>query len=339
MLARKNPDTGLYYLVGDKDAEIDQANRFLRTLEIKGLSSFTIEAYAFDLVVVYRWLDQKGKEIEDLVEADLIDFMAIEKNRGIKPPSINRRLDTCKLLYRFVTGRELVGGAGVVPNARYYRGPGRDRDLGLQMLKGRRYKSLRMKQPICIVDPLDQEQVRHFLGSLKRYRDVAIVLLMLLCGLRSREILTLKLVDVAFDLNRIKVHGKGNKERMLPMSNLVVDVLNRYLNYERPHNSSDELFVVMQGKRRGLSMTRAGLRRIFRTRRLQDDIANANPHRFRHTFGADMARAGVRLPVLQKMMGHAHAETTIRYINLSMADIADEYNKAVKRIEARYQDF
>ena len=85
-------------------------------------------------------------------------------------------------------------------------------------------------------------------------------------------------------------------------------------------------------------MTRAGLRRIFRTRRHQAEIANANPHRFRHTFGADMARAGVRLPVLQKMMGHAHAETTIRYVNLAMADVADEYNRAVKRIESRYQD-
>jgi integrase/recombinase XerD len=207
------------------------------------------------------------------------------------------------------------------------------------MLKRRRYKALRMKEPKCIVDPLREDQVRHFLSSLKRYRDVAIALLMLLCGLRSREILAIKLGEVAFDLNRIKVNGKGNKERMLPMASLVVDALSRYLDYERPKDSkSNELFVVMQGKRRGLSMTRAGLRRIFRTRRLQVEIANANPHRFRHTFGADMARAGVRLPVLRKMMGHAHAETTLRYVNLSMADIADEYNRAVKRIEARYQD-
>jgi hypothetical protein len=49
-----------------------------------------------------------------------------------------------------------------------------------------------------------------------------------------------------------------------------------------------------------------------------------------------MARAGIRLPVLQKMMGHAYSETTLRYINLSMADIAEEYSRAVKRIEARY---
>jgi len=191
MLAQRNPDTGLYHLVDDSGNEVGEANRFLKTLEIKGMSPFTIEAYAFDLVVLYRWLERNQKNIGDLAEADLIGFMAAEKNRGIKPPSINRRLHTCKLMYRFVTGKELAGGAGVVPNAMNYRGPGRDRNLGLQMLNRRRYKALRVKEPKCLVDPLREDQVRHFLSSLKRYRDVAIALLMLLCGLRSREILTL----------------------------------------------------------------------------------------------------------------------------------------------------
>jgi len=183
MPARKNPDTGLYHLVDDRGDEVDEANRFLKTLATKGMSPFTIEAYAFDLVVVYRWLERCQKNIADLAEADLIDFMAAEKHRGLKPPSINRRLNTCRLMYRFVTGRELVGGSGVVPTAMHYRGPGRDRNLGLQMLNRRRYKALRVKEPKCIVDPLHEDQARHFLSSLKRYRDIAIALLMLLCGL------------------------------------------------------------------------------------------------------------------------------------------------------------
>jgi integrase len=83
-------------------------------------------------------------------------------------------------------------------------------------------------------------------------------------------------------------------------------------------------------------MTRSGLRRVFRTRRMLTALSHANPHRFRHTFGADMARAGVRLPVLQKMMGHAEPETTLQYINLSMADIAAAYRKAMAVIERRY---
>lgn len=83
-------------------------------------------------------------------------------------------------------------------------------------------------------------------------------------------------------------------------------------------------------------MTAAGLRSLFRHRRLDPELLRANPHRFRHTFGADMARAGVRLPVLQKMMGHADSVTTLRYIQLSMADIAAEYERAVRAIRARY---
>ncbi|MCK4602027.1 MAG: tyrosine-type recombinase/integrase, partial [Phycisphaerae bacterium] len=92
------------------------------------------------------------------------------------------------------------------------------------------------------------------------------------------------------------------------------------------------------GSRRGQPMTRAGLRSLFRHRRLQPAIGNANPHRFRHTFGADMARAGVRLAVLQKMMGHGDAATTLQYINLSMADVAAEFRRAMTEIQRRYDE-
>ena len=84
-------------------------------------------------------------------------------------------------------------------------------------------------------------------------------------------------------------------------------------------------------------MTAEGILSLFRARRRsKKELKIANPHRFRHTFGADMARPGVRLPVLQRMMGHASGLTTLRYIRLSVDDIADEYNRAMERIERRY---
>ena len=83
-------------------------------------------------------------------------------------------------------------------------------------------------------------------------------------------------------------------------------------------------------------MKPAGLRSLFRSHRKRPQLAGANPHRFRHTFGADMARSGVRLPVLQKLMGHANPEITLRYINLSMADIAESYYLAATEIQKRY---
>ena len=83
-------------------------------------------------------------------------------------------------------------------------------------------------------------------------------------------------------------------------------------------------------------MTPAGLRSLFRGRRKSTALTNANPHRFRHTFGADMARSGLVLPVLQKLMGHTNPETTLGYINLSMTDIADAYRVAAAEIQKHY---
>jgi integrase len=180
--------------------------------------------------------------------------------------------------------------------------------------------------------------VRNLVSGLLRYRDLCIVYLMLLGGLRTHEVLLLRLCDIDFADRRIRLHGKGNKERLVPLPKLLVDLLHQYFDLERPLQCPTETtFVILQGKRRGLPMTRAGLRRVFRTRRSRPTLANANPHRLRHTFGTDMARSGVRLPILQKMMGHANAETTLQYINLSMVDVAREFNRAIDAIQARYQ--
>jgi integrase len=84
-------------------------------------------------------------------------------------------------------------------------------------------------------------------------------------------------------------------------------------------------------------MTPAGLRNLFRHRRRRSSLRVANPHRFRHTFGSDMARAGVRLPILQRMMGHADMKTTMQYIELSLVDVANEYERAIATLERRYK--
>jgi integrase len=229
-------------------------------------------------------------------------------------------------------------GRGVSVPAPYYKGFGRDRILGLHVLARPQRLRLHVKTPKTLIEPLTTEEVKTFLRSLKRYRDLCVVHLMLLCGLRSQEVLLLNVPDVSFEHNRLRVLGKGNKERFLPMPQTVLGALSSYLRLERPNDCRHErLFVVLQGRRRAKAMTPAGLRNLFRYRRSRLNVSRANPHRFRHTFGTDMARAGVRLPTLQKMMGHADSLTTLQYINLSMADIADAYLQAVARIQRRYE--
>jgi site-specific recombinase XerD len=326
---------GLYELIDEKTGPISDASRFLHALALRGLSAATVRAYGFDLVAVYRWMFASRRTLRRLEARHLLDFIATQQ--GAQPSSINRRLTTCRLLYRFCTDRELDGGPGYFGGAPHYRGRGKDRDLGLHALRRPRRLQLRVKMPRRVVEPLTAVEVRRFLGTLRRYRDLAIVYLMLFCGLRSGEVLHVRLADVSFDERELRVHGKGNKERLLPLPDLVLQSLVDYLRWERPATTTDHLFVALQGKRRGQPMRPAGLRSLFRHRRRARQIARANPHRFRHTFGADMARAGVRLPILQRMMGHAHAITTLRYIHLSMSDVADAYQRAMQEIAKRYR--
>ncbi len=312
---------------------------FLSALQARGLSPHTVQAYAFDLAALQRWLDTMGKSLEQLDHADLLDFIRFGRAQGHKPRTINRRLTTGRLLYRFCFGKDIPRGRGTSTAAPYYRGLGKDRVLGLNNVGRPRRVRLRVKVPQTLVDPLRPEQVRSVLGSFRRYRDLAIVQLMLLCGLRSAEVLGLELADVGIEEAQLRVRGKGQKERMLPLPDSLLETLQQYLRLERPRRCQTvKLLVVLQGKRRAKPMTRAGLRSLFRHRRLRPDIANANPHRLRHTFGADMARAGVRLPVLQRMMGHHDPVLTLQYINLSMADIAVEFRQANQQIEQRYRD-
>ncbi len=329
----------IHQLIGDTQGPVKEANQFLEALKTRGLSPRTIRAYAFDLLCLYRWMGKKGHRLEKLTQSTLLDFVCAQQDVGAHPNSINRRLVVCGLLYRFWINKEVVQGIGASVPASYYKGPGRDRNLGLHKIRKSGTRALRVKVPHKIIEPLTAKQVQIFLRRLRRYRDLAIVYLMLLCGLRSREVLDIKLTDIFFDENRLRVRGKGGKERALPIPEIVLQLVTEYLRWERPsHINSATLFVVLQGKNRGRPMTPDGLRSLFRWRRLDASIAKANPHRFRHTFGADMARSGVRLPILQVMMGHADAKMTLQYINLSMADIADEYQRAMKEIQKRYQD-
>lgn len=315
----------------------DQADAFLHALHMRGLSRHTLRAYAYDLALLLAWLTATGRVLEQLTPADFVDFIAEQRQRDAGPRSINRRLCTARLFLRFVVGSDCEQTRGASLPGPHYKGPGRDRDLGLHPLRRRSHLKLRVKVPSELVEPLSVQQVRSFLGSLCRYRDLAITYLMLLCGLRSAEVLSVRVSDVDLAGARLRVRGKGSRERDVPLPAVLIDLIARYLQLERlSATRSTRLFVVLQGQRRGRPMTTSGLRSLFRHRRRRPLLRNANAHRFRHTFGADMARSGVRLPVLQRLMGHADPKTTLLYINLPMSDLAAEYQRAITELDKRY---
>ena len=151
-------------------------------------------------------------------------------------------------------------------------------------------------------------------------------------GLRSQEVLDLNRDDLLLPEAQIRVRGKGNKTRFLPLAPEAAQLLDHYLRLERPTTSTNALFVSLKGPARGARMTPAGLRSLFRHHRRTTGVKIANPHRFRHTFASDMVRAGVSLPALMQLMGHAQIQTTLVYMQVTPLEVYQQYARAVAQL-------
>lgn len=319
-----------YRLLEEHGQEIAWANAFLDAQRIRQLSLRSLRAYAFDLLHFARWWSQRPLPLplSEIDETCLLDYVRsqLDQEPPPAPATVNRRLTVVHCLYRFHYGRQISPGQTHFQRTYTQRpllGYGRPRRVVV--------RGLRLKQPRRVVVPLTAEQVARFWRSFRTFRDLALVGLMLLDGLRCCEVLALQLADLQLTDGQMRVHGKGNKQRVLPLPQEIRAVLERYLDLERPLTNSSSLFVCLKGRHRGLPLTSAGLRTLFRHHRLSTQIPEANPHRFRHTFGADMVRDGISLPALQQLMGHAQIHTTMLYVQLAPQDVWSEYRRAIEK--------
>jgi site-specific recombinase XerD len=321
-------------LVDEQNSEVEWANRFLDAQCVRGLQVVSLEAYAYTLLHFLRWwtrrpgVDVRRFTAEQFTEATLVDYVRAQLGEQPKPApeSINRRSALVRALFRFYFHDDMPHAPYRIQRTWYRRSPlgyGRGRVAAAPA-------DLKLKVPQRVIVPLSAEQVARFWHSFRTARDLAIVALMLLNGLRSREVLAVELEDLLFSEAQIRVHGKGGRMRFLPLPPETIRILQCYLKTERPLANAPAVFVSLKGRARGAAMTRAGLRSLFRHHRTTSGVPPANPHRFRHTFGSDMIRAGVSLPALQRLMGHAHIHTTLLYIQLTPQDVFAEYTRAVQ---------
>jgi site-specific recombinase XerD len=323
------PASASPYRLLNEGGEIAWANSFLDAQRIRQLSVRSLRAYAYDLLHFARWWSQHPAEpLSEVTESTLLEYVRYQLDQQPKPTpqTVNHRLVVLHCLYRFHLGTEIPPGQSHFQRAYTKRSP-----LGYGRPRRATALGLRLKQPRRMIVPLSAEQVATFWHSFHSFRDLALVGLMLLDGLRSCEILSLQLEDLQLADAQMRVTGKANKTRVLPLPREVIDVLQNYLRLERPLTNSPLLFVCLKGRHRGQSMTTAGLRSLFRSHRIRCQIPQANPHRLRHTFGADMVRAGISLPALQHLMGHSQIHTTMLYVLLAPQDVWREYARAVEK--------
>jgi site-specific recombinase XerD len=194
---------------------------------------------------------------------------------------------------------------------------------------------LRVREPRRLPRGLTRAESAALLGSFRTWRDRAIAGLMLLSGLRSAEVLGLLATDVDIGRRWVRVVGKGDKERRVPIDVDVAGAIQTYLLAERPQTASMALFVVAKGPNRGRPLTPAGLRTVFRYHRERAAVPAGHPHALRHSFGTALAEAGVDLSVIQALMGHDHVDSSAAYIHLAPSLLREEFDAARARLRTR----
>jgi integrase/recombinase XerD len=318
-----------FRVVQSNGREVDWGNRLLDQQRVRGVAETTLRSYAYDLLHFLRWWAKVHHSTtlteQALTESTLLDYIRFQVNQqpSPAPASINRRVGIAERALQLAFPQTPIPFLSGFQSG-YWRplplGTGRPRPA---------MSRLRVRTPKRVIVPLSTEEVAQFWASFRTSRDLAIVGLMLLDGLRSCEVLALNRDDLLLSESQMRVCGKGNRLRWLPLAAETIQLLDHYLHLERPSNCASPLFVVLKGRTRGNRMTGAGLRSLFRHHRRITDLPKANPHRFRHTFARDMLCNGLSLPALMHLMGHSKVQTTMVYVQLTAEEVYRQYARAV----------
>jgi site-specific recombinase XerD len=273
-----------------------------RFLDSPELSDATRRAYRVDVEEFASWLGKRGQSLEDVDSATLSAYTAeLGASRAGREPSklapatIARKLAAVRALLRFALGAARVPDGQLGPR-RARRLPDApksdDVDALLEQHEG--------------VDPL-------------ALRNRALLELVYSAGLRSREAVDLDLADVDFEQEAVRVRGKGNKERVVPLGEEAAYRLRIYLDEARPQlvtGAEDALFVSARGRRLDTST----IRRLF-----------PHPHRLRHAFATHLLEGGADLRVIQELLGHSSLSTTQTYSHVDGKRLRKVYDRAHPR--------
>ena len=359
-VVERDDGTG-WSVVEDTGKSVEVVDGYLRHITAQAFSPHTVRAYAYDLLTFWRWLYQMGLDVWSVGASDLLQYIQWEKERtnpqrpggnvlriedgrvhGMSVLTINRRLAAIHGLYEHLMLIEPERLArNPVPRGQMGRGwrkPTHPRGLLGHLARPRGAAPMRLRVPHRLPRGLTPDEVQRLVGSFRTYRDKAIALLMLYGGLRSCEVLRLKLGDVDLAAKTVRIFGKGARERVVPMDEDALRTVHRYLLHERPDSKQSEIFLVGKGPRRGRPLTAEGLRRLFRYHRIRAEVPAGNAHRLRHTYATNLAEAGVDAHVLRELMGHAHLDSSLAYVHLTTAHLRKAYDRAVERVKAGDSD-
>ena len=263
-----------------------------------GLSKSSLASYRSDLLQLVVWLKTENKsspnKLSEVSEEQLMRFIA-HISRKMKASSQARYISTLKRFYRYLLAQRLIA---TDPTRR----------VRLPAKPSRLPKTLSEQQVEALLAAPSPENA---LGL----RDQAMLETLYATGLRVSELVELKLHEISFDMGVVRVFGKGDKERLVPLGETAVDSMRRYLESARGELLGSRLCDYFFVTKRGSSMTRQAFWQLIKRYALRADIDphRLSPHVLRHAFATHLLNHGADLRVVQMLLGHSDISTTQIY--------------------------
>ena len=282
---------------------IERYRRYL--LLERGLSGNTIDAYMRDLKKLVEYSESKELEPEELQPSNIEEFAATLYDKGLSPRSTSRILSGLKSFFRFL----------VLNNYR--------EDDPTELLEA---PSIGIKLPVV----LSVEEIDAILGVIdlstpEGTRNYAIVETLYSCGLRVSELTNLRFSDLYFDEGFIRVAGKGDKQRLVPISDSAIRAIQNWNSHRHQYSikKGSEDIVFLSSRGRAISRIT-----VFYYIKLYAEEAGikkkVSPHVFRHSFATHLLERGANIRVIQEMLGHEKISTTEIYTNIDRTFLRQE---------------
>jgi integrase/recombinase XerC len=293
---------------------------FLDMLENqKNYSKHTLKSYERDL------LDFEAFIINEELAASLLDvtrerlgrhYLVYLDERKYAQKSVARKISTLRSFYAYLV---------------------KEKKIEVNIFDNLDLPKVPKKLPKIIHD----EEIERLFKSIDQnthlgYRNYVLLDLLFSCGLRASEVVEMKIIDIRLNQNQILVHGKGSKDRYVPLHDHLVHEIRHYLTYVRPsliakgpNTFVDEVFINYKGTPltvRGLQII---LKKIIEN---SGETYKIHPHMMRHAFATTLLNHGADLRVVQELLGHEHLKSTQIYTQVSAEILKEKYKKSHPRM-------
>lgn len=286
----------------------DLQKEFLTYIQVeKGLARHTLESYERDLTRLQKWAVGNGKEVAALTRADLRKWIASLSRDGLAPTSIARAVSATRGFFKFL-----------MLDGHIKSHPAEDLDTP------QRFSYL---PKFLTEDEINRLFAAPNIGTEEGIRDRAVLEIMYASGLRVSELVNLKHADVDLLAGLVVCHGKGSKERRVPLGKSAIHWLQQYsavkAGYGRSSSPSSQYFFLYRGK----PFTRQIAWSMIKRHAERAGIKNVSPHTLRHSFATHLLQHGADSRSVQALLGHSDISTTQIYTHITDQHLRSAYNR------------